>query len=403
MLGGSVIIALLRMVISIGGTILLFFLMSESRFSRKKTVLSGVGFYLSAIAMTCIWYAFSQEAFARMGALVTYLCFGVYAVWISRDTIYVTLYKLALIFYLISAFMVGGIEIAVIFFHKNVWVDIIARMILFGLIAFFIDRKVKSSIRGFSDYVENELDRFSVAVMMLSLFLGIGFILNPTVRDQTPYRLFQIAMNFFLTGVMQVLVFRLYLHIGREKEYRQQNQFMEMNHRLLERNLELLGAFGEDGTSEKICENAAVNRILSAYADQARKEQIHVELDVELDVEAGIPNIDLITILANAWENALYGCMEARKEDAGRECIIRLSIRKKKNKLAIYCSNTCKMEAGIEKGLPRPEDSGGLGAISIVKTVEKFDGEYDFKNDNGMFVFRLVVNIVPGRDFSAMA
>ena len=131
-------------------------------------------FYVLLIVLTCIWYGFSQEIFARMGALVTYLCFSVFAVWISRDSVYVSLYKLALVFYLLSAFMVGGIEVSVLFFEKNVWADIIARVVLLGLIALFIDKKVKSSIRGFSDYVENELDRFSVAVMMLSLFLGTG-------------------------------------------------------------------------------------------------------------------------------------------------------------------------------------------------------------------------------------
>lgn len=402
MLGGSVLVALFRMIVSIGGTVLLFFLMSESRFDKRKTLIRCACLYVILIVMTCIWYSISQETFARMGAFVTYLCFSVFAVWISSDTIYVSLYKLALIFYLLSAFMIGGIEIAVIFFNRNVWVDVAVRIVLLALIALFIDRKVKSTVRGFSDCVENELDRFSVAVMMLSLFLGIGFILNPAVRDQTPYRLFQIAMNFFLTGTMQVLVFRLYLHIGREKQYMQETQLMEMNHRLLERNMELLGAFEEDDVSEKICGNAAVNRILSSYVEQARKEQIQVELDVELDRKTGIPNIDLITILANAWENALYGCKEAKKEDEDRECSIRLTIKKKKNKLAIYCSNTCKTKVGIEKGLPKPEDSGGIGAMSIVKTAEKFDGEYDFKNNNGIFIFRLVVNIPPDRDVSMM-
>lgn len=401
MLGGSVMIASARMVVSIGGTMLLFFLMSESRFGRKKTVVRCMCFYVLLIVLTCIWYGFSQEIFARMGALVTYLCFSVFAVWISRDSVYVSLYKLALVFYLLSAFMVGGIEVSVLFFEKNVWADIIARVVLLGLIALFIDKKVKSSIRGFSDYVENELDRFSVAVMMLSLFLGIGFILNPTIHDQTPYRLFQIAINFFLTGILQVLVFRLYLHIGREKQYMQENQLMEMNHRLLERHMELLAAAGEDKSAEKLCDNAAVNRILAAYTAQARKEEIKVMLDVELGSNPGIPNIDLITILANAWENALYGCKEAEKEDSGRECVIRLMVRKKKNKLVIYCSNTCKAEAGMEKGMPKPEDSGGIGVMSIVRTAEKFDGEYDFKYDNGVFVFRLVMNIPSDGDSAA--
>ena len=400
MLGGSVMIAMVRMMVSIGGTILLFFLISESRLEKKKTMAACMCLYVVLIAVTCIWYAVSQQMFARVGALVTYLCFGVFAAWISRDSLYVTMYKLALVFYLLSIFMIGGIEIAIFFFDSNVWADIAGRLVLLGLIAWFINSRLKSTIRGFSDYVENELDRFSVAIMMLSLFFGIAFILNPGIHDQTPYRLVQIAMNFFLTGILQILVFRLYLHIGIEKTYRQENQLMEMNHRLLERNMELLAASGGDETTEKICDNATVNRILAAYAAQARMEQVKVMLDVELDSDPGIPNIDLITILANAWENALYGCMEARKEE-NRECVVRLMVRKKKNKLVIYCSNTCKAEAGIEKGLPRPEDSGGIGVMSIVKTVEKFNGEYDFKNDNGVFIFRLVMNIPSDREFSA--
>ncbi len=401
MLGGSVAIAMVRMIVSIGGVILLFFLISESRFEKRKTVAVCLLAYVVLIAETCIWYAVSQQVFARMGALVTYLFFGIFAVWISRDSVYVSLYKLALVFYLMSVFMIGGIEIAVFFFDRNVWADIAGRIVLLGLIALFIDKKVKKTIRGFSDYVEYELDRFSVAIMMLSLFFGIAFILNPKIHDQTPYRLMQIAMNFFLTGILQVLVFRLYLHISIEKTYKQENQLMEMNHRLLERNMELLAAAGEDEAAERFCDNAAINRTLAAYTAQARRQQIKVMLDVELGSNPGIPNVDLMTILANAWENALYGCMEAKKEDAGREGIIRLMIRKKKNKLVIYCSNTCKAEAGMEKGLPKPEDSGGIGVMSIVRTAEKFDGEYDFKYDNGVFIFRLVMNIPADGDLAA--
>ena len=68
-------------------------------------------------------------------------------------------------------------------------------------------------------------------------------------------------------------------------------------------------------------------------------------------------------------------------------------LKKKKNKLVIYCSNTCRLEVEIKNGKPKPEATGGIGVLSILKTAEKFDGEYDFKNDNGIFVFRLIMNI----------
>lgn len=96
-----------------------------------------------------------------------------------------------------AVFLIGGIEVSIIFFDKNVWVDIIIRILLILLIAFFIEKKIKSSIRGFSYYVENELERFSVTVMIISILFSIGFILNPNVKEQTPYRLFRISMKFF--------------------------------------------------------------------------------------------------------------------------------------------------------------------------------------------------------------
>ena len=144
---------------------------------------------------------------------------------------------------------------------------------------------------------------------------------------------------------------------------------------------------------EAICENTAVNNILSAYTRKARKAQIKVTLDVELDKELAIPNIDLVTILSNAYENAIFGCMEVKKHMEERECFIHLLIKRKKRKLVICCSNTCRKETELKKGQPKPEFTGGIGVSSIIKTAQEYGGEYDFKNDEGVFIFRLIMNI----------
>ena len=149
----------------------------------------------------------------------------------------------------------------------------------------------------------------------------------------------------------------------------------------------------DQGMLEMICTNTAVNNILSAYTRKARNEQIRVTLDVELGRNLTIPNIDLVAILANAYENAIYACMEVKKQSNERECFIHLMLKKRKNKLIISCSNTCRMETELKNGQPKTEFTGGVGVSSIIKTAEKYDGEYDFKNDNGVFVFRLIMNI----------
>ncbi len=83
-----------------------------------------------------------------------------------------------------------------------------------------------------------------------------------------------------------------------------------------------------------------------------------------------------MAILANAYENAIYACMEVKKFPDERECFIHLTLKKKNEK-------------------PKTEFTGGVGVSSIIRTAEKYGGYYDFKNDNGVFVFRLLMNIEP--------
>lgn len=432
MLGGSVWIALLRFTISVAGVILLFSRMSESRFDRRKTAICYGGFTVAVLVPACIWYMADWESCVRIAAIAMYVCFAVFAIIISSDSVYLSIYKLALTFYLLAVFLVGGLEVAIIFFDRNIWADIITRILLILLMTLLIEKKMKNSIRAFSAYVEKEVDKFSIAAMVISLLFGIGFILNPSVRDAAPYRIYQIITNFILTGTLQLLMFRFYLHVGREKEYEKEYQLMQMNHRLLERQLEILEESVESGRRirhdvrhhnaaiaeyvrqgqteellqyleeydremdqgivEKICDNTAVNNILSAYTRKARKEQINVTLEVESGRNLAIPSIDLVTILANAFENAIYGCKEAKRLE-NRECFIHLALRKRKSKLIISCSNTCRMETEMKDGQPKAEFTGGIGVSSIIKTAEKYEGEYDFKNDNGVFVFRLIMSV----------
>jgi len=433
MLGGSVYVAFIRFAISFAGIILLFSRMSVSRFSRKKTIICYGCFSVVVICLACIWYVVDWASCVRMVAFALYLSFAVISIVMSSDPVYLSIYKLALTFYLMAIFVIGGLEVAISFFDRNIWVDIIARIVLILLMTFFIEKKLKSTIRDFGDYVESEGDKFSVAVMIISILFGIGIVLNPNIRETTPYWAYQIIMNFVLTGTLQFLMFRFYLHIGKEKEYERENQLIQMNHRLLQRQLELLEESVESGrrirhdvrhhnaviaeyirrgqkeellqylkeydqetdqgVAENICANTAVNNILAAYTRKAENEQIKVTLEVELGRDLTIPNIDLVAILANAYENAIYACMEVKKQPDERECFIHMKIKRRKNKLIIFCSNTCRRETQLKNGQPKMEFTGGIGVSSIIKTAEKYDGEYDFKNDNGVFVFRLIMNI----------
>ncbi len=433
MLGGSVTIAAIRFVLSIIGTTILFALLDEPRFERKKMILYYGCFCVAVTIPSCIWYYLDYTSCIRVVAFTIFILFSVFSIFLSSSRIYLTLYKLALTFYLMAVFVVGGIEISYIFFNGNIWADIIARALLILAMAYFISKNLKDSIKSFGIYVESELDQFSITVLIISILFGIGVVFRSPGEAFNIKNLFQIMVNFFLTGALQLMVFRLYLHIGKEGEYLKENQLMQMNHRLLERQIELLEESVESGRrirhdtrhhnlviaeyvrrgqSEEllkylkeyeqeldkgvmavICENTAVNNILAAYTRKAEREQIKVTMDVEMEKESGIADIDMVTILSNAYENAIYGCLEARKQSRERECLINLLVKKKKGKVVICCSNTCRMDMDFKKGQPKPEFTGGVGISSIIKTAESYEGETDFRNDNGVFVFRLIMNI----------
>lgn len=436
MLGGSVYIAFVRFMISLIGVTLLFSLISRSRFDRKKTIVCYGCFCMVITVLACIWYMVDWASCVRMVAFIMYLCFSAFAFWIGRDSVYLKMYKLALIFYLMAIFVIGGLEISILLFERNVWADIIVRILLVCLILLLVDKYVKEPIRQFGDYVEKEADKFSVAVMIICILFGISYILNPSLnRELTLHRMYQIVTNFLLTGTLQLLVFHFYLHVGKEREYERENQLMQMNYRLLERQLEILEESVESGRRirhdarhhnaviaeytrrnqkeellkyleeyekemdqgipQTICANTAVNNILAAYTRKARSEDIKVILDVEIGKKQMIPSIDLVVILANAYENAIYACMEVKKNPDGRECFIHLMLKKRKNKLIISCSNTCRMETELEDGKPKSKFTGGIGVSSIIRTAEKYNGDYDFKNDKGVFVFRLIMNAEP--------
>lgn len=103
-----------------------------------------------------------------------------------------------------------------------------------------------------------------------------------------------------------------------------------------------------------------MNNILAAYTRKARNEGIQVTLDVEIGKNTMFPSLDLVAILANAYENAIFACMEVKKKKDERECFIQLMLKIKKNKLIITCRNTCRPETELKDGQPKAEFTGGV-------------------------------------------
>ncbi len=62
--------------------------------------------------------------------------------------------------------------------------------------------------------------------------------------------------------------------------------------------------------------------------------------------------------------------------------------------MIIQCRNTSSKEVVFHKGLPQSDKGGGMGVISIIKAASHYEGETDFSVQNGMFITRILLNLI---------
>ncbi len=60
----------------------------------------------------------------------------------------------------------------------------------------------------------------------------------------------------------------------------------------------------------------------------------------------------------------------------------------------LVCQNTCLPDIVFENGLPHNENRDGVGIESILYSTEKYSGDADFCIEDGMFVCRVLLNMV---------
>lgn len=433
MLGGSFWIAALRN--SIGAVLMMtvFLLLDRTRYSVKKTVCGYIMFGLSATAAFSFWYLLYQESYIRFSGMCSILAVGFFCIFMSGDTLYLAMYKLALGFYLLSLTVFAGIDIARLYFAGNIWADIFVRILLTIAVIWLITARVRKNFLDGIDYLREEMDWFSGVTTALSILIAALTAFWPGTRELSRMRIVRTSILFFLAGVIQYLVFQVYLHRGKERRYQVEKELLQTNERLIKRQLDFMKESKEEldrirhdvrhhcllieeyiqndekdkllsyvkkyreeiesrkfqDFSECICCNETINSILYVYAKRAREEQIQVTMRVNVKGKIAVQDIDLVAVIANLFENAIHGCTACGAEDKK----IYISVMRKGRKMVVQCKNTCALDVKLKHGLP---EGGGTGILSILKVVSFYNGEAEFAVENGMFVSRILLNIAKG-------
>ena len=427
MLGGSVWVGALRNVMGAGLMMSVFLLLDRPRMSMKKTIWCYALFGLAAVISFSLWYLADSESFVRFSGMLTIPVMGIFCIKMSRDTLYLSLYKLTLGFYLLSLTVFCGIDTARIWFGEDMWADILIRLVMTVVILFLITSKVRRSFLEGIDYLREEMDWFSGVTVVLSILIAAIVAFWPGRHDFSMFHVVRTVLLFFMAGIIQYTVFQLYLHRGKEWRYHVEKELLETNERFIHRQLELMNESKEQtarirhdirhhcllieeyirkGETDKLlsyvkqyrddvenqqpecsCGNETISNILTVYARRAKKEGIEVAMQVQVPGDIAVRDTDLVAIIANIFENAIHGCMASRLP----ENKIHIQVACKGKKIVVQCRNTCGEDVRLKNGVPVSER--GLGISSVLKVVSYYHGETEFLVENGMFIARILLNL----------
>ena len=140
-----------------------------------------------------------------------------------------------------------------------------------------------------------------------------------------------------------------------------------------------------------LCENRTANAILSYYGAWAEKEEIPLEIQVEIPQDLAINGTDLCIVIGNLFENAIEASLSLPPDR--RE--LRVGIRTRRSSLEIHFENRFGGEIHQENGkilsAKREFRQCGVGIPSVWAVADKYDGELSIRHDKGVFTVDVVL------------
>lgn len=138
------------------------------------------------------------------------------------------------------------------------------------------------------------------------------------------------------------------------------------------------------GKEEKYCDNITVNTILAVYARRAMEIGTSVNVSAFISRDIEVTPKDLGIVIANLFENAIHA---TEKLNTKEEKTIDILIKESTKRLLITVENSCKRKMTFD------ESQYGIGIYSVIDTVNKYDGMYDFSAADGKFSAKISMNL----------
>ena len=401
------------------------FLMTESRFSPRRTAMIVGGFVLLELTVqACLYAALGPRGSLRTYMLAVHLPGLALFAWLSRSRGW------KLVFQFLSAiflcFLVHHCAVlAYVLSGRRLWVLWLA----YGLLAAAVLLLVVKVIRPLYRRVLSQMRRgwWLMCLILLGHYAITVYVIPGFAGEERLATVLKPALSLLMTGVYAVF---LYCFTGLQREMDAQSSAAlsalklsalqermaavqaaeetirverhDLRHRLqtaaeLVRQGETREALAFlDSAQQRLdavetvhwCRPPVLDAVFSTYFAQAQRQGISVEADLRLPAALPVDEAELAVVLANVLENAIHACMELPAPAR----VIRCRAISRPG-LMVEVINSCAGKVSFDAaGRPVSGREGhGIGTQSVTAFCTKHGARSSYALRDGEFCFRLVL------------
>ena len=406
-------------------TLLLFLLLFESRYPRKKTLILSLATMLPLILVnTVIFLVIGTERYMTALLLTCSLPSLIFFWFLAkhRDG------RFFFTFCMVDSIILEIIYITNIldFYLGNTYIFMFAaRIVCIPLLELLIYKKLRPIYLSVQQSVKKGWYVFAAISALFYVAMSLSAS-HPTLITSRPAYLPAFVLYLVLLPVIYIHIFSTLRNQQRLHEMSEQDnilrvQVSNMTARMEEfsaanekfrterhdfrHKMQVIVGLIEHGEYDKLrevvlnyhetiretavkryCSSAVIDAVLSSYLQKAESKGIRVGVALSFPEPLPVDEAELATVFANAIENAIHAC---EKLDADKRQIDVKVLTSPRFMLQISNSYDGKVEFDAN-GIPiSQEDGHGFGTRSIVAFCNKNKAFYEFKADSERFRLRI--------------
>ncbi|WP_312281508.1 GHKL domain-containing protein [Oscillibacter sp.] len=416
---------------------LFFFSLIKLRQPRKKRVAITVAIYIAVASAYCAFlFVYGQERAERLIIPVEIGLCLILLIICSADKWAISLFVMFTQFnlYLGICYLsdVCATEASGLTYQFEY---LIYRTVLFGAFLFFNFKYLRPRFRRLVDVIGKEWKLITLAAFFFYVLEAVILYCPRFYWYETDNRWYLVASSYLVFFSVYLLIFRSISAIVGKYEAQERERILAQQNKMWEEQLEeqknavnaarrdrhdlrhhydTLLSMLEGGKTQgavsyltaqtqrtesvvlsAVCQHPAANAILSRWAARARENGIRTEIDASIPANLPMDDVALAGILANAFENAVEGCLRT-PEGAARFISVNIaySVYNGAGKLHIVFENSCADNIVFESDLPKSQKpGGGTGTKSIAYAAERYKGMAEFTAQDGVFRTRVLLHL----------